>query len=133
MRLPCKPCRAGWQPVAIEAAETRVTDGKTARCSAHHRLLPGQRMQHRRALRRHPIDTEAIAADENRDLCHQNGHQLFFLSSLLVSLPAIGTGGGNSTSRQPPPSAVTRLALAVSRVSRTLSRVSSAHSAAVWV
>ena len=30
MRLPCRPCRAGWQPVATEAAETRVTDGKTA-------------------------------------------------------------------------------------------------------
>ena len=29
---------AGWQPVAIDAADTRVTDGNTALCSAHHRL-----------------------------------------------------------------------------------------------
>ncbi len=40
MRLPCRPCRAGRQPVAIEAAETRVTEGNTASCSPHHRLAP---------------------------------------------------------------------------------------------
>ena len=40
IRLPCRPWRAGKQPVDTDAADTRVTDGNTALCSAHHRLVP---------------------------------------------------------------------------------------------
>ena len=47
--------------------------------------------------------------------------------------PPIGVGGGRSLARQPPPSAFTRLALAIRRLSRMLSRVCSADSAEVWV
>jgi hypothetical protein len=37
MVLPCRPCRAGRQPVAIDADEERVTEGNTLRWEANQR------------------------------------------------------------------------------------------------
>ena len=72
MRLPCRPWRAGWQPVATDAADTRVTEGNTALCSAHHWLVPAHAVQNGRRLGPHPVAAKTIAAHEYRPTrpCH---------------------------------------------------------------
>ena len=56
--MPCRPCPAGWQPVAIDAEVVRVVDGKTLRCAVNERASEairdkfGVRSGDRRSARR---------------------------------------------------------------------------------
>ena len=59
--LPRRPCRAGRQPVAIEAALARVVDGKTLRCAAKRAPRSPSSTQERRVLRPDQIGAQAVA------------------------------------------------------------------------
>ena len=65
MRLPCRPWRAGRQPVAIEAADTRVTDGNTACARRTTGFCRAAQSRTRRRLGPHPVAAETHRNTQN--------------------------------------------------------------------
>ena len=63
--LPSSPCRAGRQPVAIEAALARVVDGKTLRCAAKNAPRSPSSLRNGASSRRDQIAPQAVADDDD--------------------------------------------------------------------